>query len=102
MRYGHYKFTVMPFGLTNTSVVFMDLMHRIFRPYMDKFVVVFIDDILIYSKDMSSHELHVREVLSTLREHNLYTKLSKCEFCLDEVAFFKTCYLKERNFGGFC
>lgn len=86
-RYGHYEFTVMPFGLTNAPAVFMDLMHRTFRPYLDKFVVVFIDDILVYSKDREAHEGHLREVLSTLREHQLYAKLSKCEFWLEKVAF---------------
>ncbi|XP_057248893.1 uncharacterized protein LOC125498681 [Beta vulgaris subsp. vulgaris] len=79
-RYGHYEFTIMPFGLTNAPVVFMDLMNRVFRPYLDKFVVVFIDDILIYSKDVSEHEEHLRTVLQVLKENRLYAKFSKCEF----------------------
>ncbi|XP_074298169.1 uncharacterized protein LOC141628989 [Silene latifolia] len=76
-RYGHYEFTVMPFGLTNAPVVFMDLMNRTFRPYLDKFVVVFIDDILIYSKNEEEHEEHLRIILSILREKQLYAKFSK-------------------------
>jgi len=86
-RYGHYEFTVMPFGLTNAPVAFMDLMNRVFRPYLDEFVVVFIDDILIYSKIEEEHSEHLRIVLQTLREHKLYAKLSKCEFWLSEVTF---------------
>ncbi|KAL2937256.1 Transposon Ty3-I Gag-Pol polyprotein, partial [Bienertia sinuspersici] len=86
-RYGHYEFTVMPFGLTNAPAVFMDLMNRIFRPYLDKFVVVFIDDILVYSKNESEHEEHLRIVLQVLRENKLYAKFSKCEFWLEKVDF---------------
>ncbi|KAG8503595.1 hypothetical protein CXB51_001621 [Gossypium anomalum] len=86
-RYGHYEFLVMPFGLTNAPVVFMDLMNRIFRPYLDKFVVVFIDDILIYSKDETEHAEHLRIVLQTLRNKQLYVKFSKSEFWLREVGF---------------
>ncbi|KAG8503456.1 hypothetical protein CXB51_001429 [Gossypium anomalum] len=86
-RYGHYEFLVMPFGLTNAPAVFMDLMNRIFRPYLDKFVVVFIDDILIYSKDDTEHAEHLRIVLQTLRDKQLYAKFSKSEFCLREVGF---------------
>ena len=70
----------MPFGLTNTPTTFMDLMHRVFHPYLDKFVVVFMDDILIHSKFGEDHEGHLRIVLQTLREHQLYVKFSKCEF----------------------
>ena len=86
-RYGHYEFTVMPFGLTNAPALFMDLMNRVFHSYLDKFVVVFIDDILVYSKSKEDHVEHLRLVLSTLREHKLYAKFSKCEFWLEEVAF---------------
>ena len=86
-RYGHFKFLVMPFGLTNALAAFMDLMNRIFRPYLDQFVIVFIDDILIYSGSGEEHAEHFRIILQTLREHGLYAKLSKCPFWLDNVAF---------------
>ena len=86
-RYGHYDFLVMPFGLTNAPAAFMDMMNRVFRPYVDQFVVVFIDDILVYSKDAQEHEQHLRIVLETLREKKLYAKLSKCDFWLKEVSF---------------
>ncbi|KAL0544358.1 hypothetical protein IC582_019472 [Cucumis melo] len=87
-RYGHYEFRVMPFGLTNAPAVFMDLMNRIFHRYLDQFVIVFIDDILVYSVDRESHEEHLRIVLQTLREKQLYAKFSKCEFWLEQVVFF--------------
>ena len=87
MRYGHYEFLVMPFGLTNSPAAFMDLMNRVFRPYVDQFVVVFIDDILEYSKDQENHDTHLRVMLETLRNERLYGKLSKCEFWLREVSF---------------
>ena len=86
-RYGHFEFTMMPFGLTNALTAFMDLTHRVFQPYLDWFVVVFVDDILIYSKSDEDHEGHLRVVLQTLREHQLYAKFSKCEFCLTKVRF---------------
>ena len=86
-RYGHYEFLVMPFGLTNAPAAFMDLMNRVFLSYVDQFVVVFIDDILMYSKDQESHDTHFRVVLETLRKERLYAKLSKCEFWLNEVSF---------------
>ncbi|KAG8498361.1 hypothetical protein CXB51_007427 [Gossypium anomalum] len=86
-RYGHYEFLVMPFGLTNAPAVFMDLMNRIFRPYLDRFVVVFIDDILVYSRNEEEHAEHLRTVLQILREKQLYAKFSKCEFWLREVSF---------------
>ena len=79
-RYGHFEFTVMPFGLTNALAAFMDLMHRVFQPYLDQFVVVFVDDILIYSQSEWEHEYHLRIVLQLLRDHQLYTKFSECEF----------------------
>ena len=82
-RYGHYEFTVMPFGLTNAPAAFMDLMNRIFKEFLDQFVIVFIDDILVYSKSLEEHELHLTRVLQTLKEHALYTKFSKCEFWLN-------------------
>ncbi|GKB57242.1 putative reverse transcriptase domain-containing protein [Tanacetum coccineum] len=79
-RYGHYEFQVMPFGLTNAPVVFMDLMNRVWKPYFDKFVIVFIDDIFIYSKDEKEHEEHLKAILGLLKEEKLYAKFSKCEF----------------------
>ena len=85
--YGHYEFLVMQFGLTNAPATFMDLMNRVFRPYVDQFVVVFIDDVLVYSKDAQEHEQHLKIVLQTLREKKLYAKLSKCDFWLKEVSF---------------
>jgi len=86
-RYGHYEFLVMPFGLTNAPAVFMDLMNRVCRPYLDKFVIVFIDDILIYSRSKKDHEQHLRLILELLRDQKLYAKFSKCEFWLREVQF---------------
>ena len=77
----------MPFGLTNAPAAFMELMNRVFRPYLNKFVVVFIDDILVYSRDEQEHEQHLKIVLQTLREKKLYAKLSKCDFWLKEVSF---------------
>nr|GEV52283.1 putative reverse transcriptase domain-containing protein [Tanacetum cinerariifolium] len=86
-RYGHYEFLIMPFGLTNAPTVFIDLMNRIFHEYLDKFVIVFIDDILVYSKTKEEHEDHLHIVLGTLRQEKLYAKFSKCEFRLGQVAF---------------
>ena len=86
-RYGHYEFVVMPFGLTNAPVVFMDLMNRVCRPYLDQFVIVFIDDILIYSRSKEEHGQHLRKILETLRAEKLYAKFSKCEFWIRRVEF---------------
>ena len=86
-RYGHFEFTVMPFGLTNAPAEFMNLMHRVFQPYLDQFVVVFVDDILINSQSEWEHEDHLRIVLQLLRDHQLYSKFSKCKFWLTEVRF---------------
>ena len=86
-RYGHYEFLMMPFGLTNAPAVFIDLMNRVFRPYLDKYVVVFIDNILVNSNSYLEHEQHLRVVLQTLRENRLYAKLDKYEFWLKEVVF---------------
>ncbi|GJT31798.1 putative reverse transcriptase domain-containing protein [Tanacetum coccineum] len=86
-RYGHYEFQVMPFGLTNASAVFMDLMNRVCKPYLDKFVIVFIDDILIYSKSKKEHEEHLRQILKLLKKEELYAKFSKCEFWISRVQF---------------
>ena len=77
----------MSFGLKNALAAFMDLMNRVFRPYVDQFVIVFIDDILVYSKDRENHDTHLRVVLETLRKEQLYVKLSKCEFWLNEISF---------------
>ena len=77
----------MPFGLTNAPATFMDLMYRVFQPYLDRFVVVFVDDILIYSQSKEEHEDHLRIILQAVKEHRLYAKFSKCEFWLTEVRF---------------
>ncbi|GJX02174.1 putative reverse transcriptase domain-containing protein [Tanacetum coccineum] len=84
-RYGHYEFQVMPFGLTNALAIFMDLMNRVCKPYLDRFVIVFIDDILIYSRSRKEHEGHLKLILNLLKEEELYAKFSKCEFWLSEV-----------------
>ena len=77
----------MPFGLTNAPAAFMDLMNRVFQPYVDQFVMVFIDDILMYFKDAQEHEQHLKIVMETLKEKKLYAKLSKCDFWLNKVSF---------------
>ena len=86
-RYGHYEFLVMSFGLTNAPTTFMNLMNRVFRPFLDQFMIVFIEDIMVYSRSEEEHAMHLGYVLQTLREHQLYAKFSKCEFWLDQVAF---------------
>ncbi|GKC49265.1 putative reverse transcriptase domain-containing protein [Tanacetum coccineum] len=86
-RYGHFEFQVMTFGLTNVPVVFMDLMNRVCKPYLDKFVIVFIDDILVYSKDKEEHGNHLKIILELLKKERLYAKFSKCDFWLDSVQF---------------
>ncbi|GJW35397.1 putative reverse transcriptase domain-containing protein [Tanacetum coccineum] len=86
-RYGHYEFQVMPFGLTTTLDVFMDLMNRVCKPYLDKFVIVFIDDILIYSKSKQEHEEHLKLNLELLKKEELYAKFSKCEFWIPKIQF---------------
>nr|GFA18497.1 putative reverse transcriptase domain-containing protein [Tanacetum cinerariifolium] len=89
-RYGHFELTVMPFGLNNAPAVFMDLMNRICRlPYLDKFVIVFIDDILIYSKSKKEHEVHLKLILELLKKEKLFRKFSKCEFWLQEEIYRK-------------
>ena len=84
-RYGHFEFLVMPFGLTNAPAAFMDLINCVFYPYLDKFFIAFIDDILVYSPLLEKHEEHLGIILQTLREHRLYAKFSKCEYLLAEV-----------------
>nr|GEY54507.1 hypothetical protein [Tanacetum cinerariifolium] len=86
-RYGHFEFTVMPFGLTNAPAIFMDLMNHVCKSYLDKFVIVFIDDILIYSKSEEENEVYLKTILDLLKKEKLYAKFSKCEFWLKEVQF---------------
>ena len=88
-RYGHFEFTMMPFVLTNVPAAFMDLMYRVFQPYLDQFVIVFVDDIFIYPQSEWEHGYHLRIILQLLRDHQLYSKFSKCEFWLTEVRFLR-------------
>jgi hypothetical protein len=94
-RYGHYEFTVVPFGLSNAHVVFMCLMNGVFKDYLDKFVIVFLDDILVYSKLEQEHEQHLRMVLQVLREHHLYAKLSKFSFYQRKIHYLGHTILEE-------
>ncbi|GJR92748.1 putative reverse transcriptase domain-containing protein [Tanacetum coccineum] len=87
MRYRHCEFQVMPFGLTNVSPVFMDLMNHVCKQYLDKFVIVFIDDILIYSRNKEEHADHLRIILELLKKEKLYAKFSKCDFWINIVQF---------------
>ena len=93
--YGHYEFLLMAFGLTNAPAAFMDLMNRVFKDYLDKFVIVFIDDILVYSRSRDEHEEHLTPTLQKLKEEKLYAKLKKCEFWLEKVAFLEHIVSKE-------
>ncbi|GKD95466.1 putative reverse transcriptase domain-containing protein [Tanacetum coccineum] len=86
-RYGQYEFQVIPFGLTNAPAVFMDLMNRVCKPYLDKFMIVFIDDILIYSRNEKEHEEHLKAIMKLLKKEELYAKFSKCEFWIPKVQF---------------
>ncbi|GJU30776.1 putative reverse transcriptase domain-containing protein [Tanacetum coccineum] len=86
-RYGHFKFQVIHFGLTNAPVVFMDLMNRVCKLYLDLFVIAFIDDILVYSRNEKEHEEHLKLILKLLKKEELYAKFSKCEFWLPKVQF---------------
>ena len=87
-RYGHYEFFVMPFGLTNTLATFIDLMNRIFHNYLDDFLIVFVDDILIYSDNEEIHQEHLRKAFEILTKNKLYAKFSKCEFWMKLFLFF--------------
>ena len=86
-RYGHYNILVMPFGLTNAPAAFIDLMNRVFHEYLDDFVIVFVDDIIIYSDNEQLHEEHLKLALEVLRKNKLYVKFSKCDFWMKEVLF---------------
>lgn len=94
-RYGHYEFVVLHFGLTNAPATFMCLMNSVFHQYLDKFVLIFIDDILIYSRNIKEHEEHLRIVLQTLREHQLYGKFSKCDFYKEQIQYLGHIITKE-------
>nr|GEZ68389.1 retrotransposon protein, putative, Ty3-gypsy subclass [Tanacetum cinerariifolium] len=100
-RYGHYEFQVMSFGLTNAPAIFMDLMNRVCKPYLDKFVIVFIDDILIYSKNDQEHGEHLKLILELLKKEKLYDKFSKCEFWIPRVQFLGLTSYYQRFIEGF-
>ena len=91
-RYGHYEFLVIPFGLTNAPTAFMDLMNKVFHPYLDQFLIVFIDDILVYSRNAEEHAYHLRIVLQTLRNCELYAKFSQCEFLAERGSISRACF----------
>ena len=86
-RYRHYEFLVICFELTNTPTIFIDRMNRVFHDYLDQFTMVFINDILIYSKTLEEHQEHLRKALERLWREQLYAKLEKCDFWLDDVSF---------------
>jgi hypothetical protein len=88
-RYGHYEFLVMPFGLAHTSAIFMTLMNDIFREYLNQFIIVYLNNIMIYSKNKDEYTKHVKKVLEKLREHHLFRKLSKCEFFKNELEYLR-------------
>ena len=94
-RYAHYEFVVVPFGLTNAPATFMCLMNSVFSRYLDKFVIVLLDDILVYYKNEEEHEEHLRLTLQLLREHQLYAKLSKCDFYIDRIQYLGQIILEE-------
>ncbi|GJZ00537.1 putative reverse transcriptase domain-containing protein [Tanacetum coccineum] len=99
-RYGHYEFQVMPFGLTNAPAVFMDLMNRVYKPYLDRFVIVFIDDILIYSKSRKEYKGHLKLILNLLKKKELYAKFSKCEFWLSKREVRTSWYIEMLRIKG--
>ena len=97
-RYGHCEFLVMPFGLTNAPTAFMGLMNRVFHAYLDQLEIVFIDYILVYSKNVEEHTFHLRIILQTLGEWKLYARFSKCQFWLNEVVFLENVVFGKRIF----
>lgn len=86
-RYGHYEFVVLPFGLTNAPTTFMRSIHSVFNPYLDNFVLIFIDDILVYSKNAEEHKENLQKVLELLRKHHFYANFSKCDFLKEEIQY---------------